>query len=117
MREELIKEIMELAKENSFHVERKNDSIVIRSEKDSPVTLVVELHGENEIIVGFQAKDLIDYIEELRDHDENVDEIIESQLDDLKSIAYKIINKFSKKVKVVNKLRETELDIIEELEE
>ncbi len=117
MKEELVKEIIEFIKNNSFITEQIDNKIIVRAEHDSPVTLVLNLQGDT-IEIKLEVEDLVDYIEELRDHGEDVQDIVESQVEDLKSIAYKLINWLSKKgLKIINKLRESELDILEELEE
>ncbi len=117
MKEKHLEEIIKFIKDNSFIVEKVGDRVIVRSEHDSPVTLVL-YPQEDAIEIRLEVKDLVDYIEELRDHGEDVRGIVESQIDDLKSIAYKLINWLSRKgFKITNKLRESELDILEELEE
>ncbi len=117
MKEELVEEIIKFIKNNSFIVKKIGDKIIVRSEQNSPITLVLHTQGDT-IEVRLEVEDLVDYIEELRDHGEDVQDVVESQVDDLKSIAYKLIKWLSGKgLKIINKLRESELDILEKLEE
>lgn len=117
MKEKYIEEIIKFVKNNSFIAEKIDNKVIVRSENNSPITLVLYLRGDT-MEARLEAEELIDYIEELRDHGEDVKYIVENQVDDLKSIAYKLFKWLSEKgLRIVNRLRESELDILEELEE
>ncbi len=114
--------ILELAKttaeEKGFKATIKENIVEVETgEANVPIKLVIKKIN-NTVEVLFTAEDLEDYIEDLKDSGEDYKEIITEHIEDLKNIARTIITTLSSKnIKVEDKLRETELDIIEAIEE
>lgn len=111
--------VEDIAKKKGFRAVVKGNVVEIDvGEVDVPLKLIVKRLDDNSVEISLSAGNLRDYIEDLRDAGEDFKEVIIEHIGDLKNIARTIITELSgKDIKIVDKLRESELDITDMIEE
>ena len=114
--EEIIKIANEITKITGYEVDVKDNTIILSS-SDSPFKLVIKVN-DNNVEFNLTYEGLEEYIEDLIDSGEDVRESIEYEVADIKNIAMYIKSKLSKLgVKVIDRIKEAELDIYDIAEE
>ncbi len=111
--------VEDIAKKKGFRAVVKDDIVEIDvGEVNVPLKLIIKRLEDNSVEISLSAENIRDYIEDLKDAGEDFKEIIIEHIDDLKNIARAIITELSSKgIRIVDKLRESELDITDIIEE
>ena len=116
----LSSEVEELAKKFSerhrLDFKREGATLVLHHRR-APLYIYVKPTSQG-VEIGLGYHGLKDYIREIVDSEENPRDYIEELLDDMSSLAHRLMQEIKKKgYKALLKTRETVIDFLEELEE
>ncbi len=111
------KDLLELLKERDLVVKAKKNNIVA-THTELPVSLVYRFSRKNVVIEIESSDDLVDYLVDLAESGENIEEVVDDILSELRDIAIETSKLLGDKgYKVELKLREGENDVRDRVEE
>ncbi|BEP18257.1 hypothetical protein PYJP_16090 [Pyrofollis japonicus] len=112
-----VKDIVnKLAKQAGYRVEERGEKVVI-THPNAPIFIEV-FESSRGIMVKIGHENLKDYVREIIDTEENPRDYIEDVLDDVSSLALRIVEALRQRgLSVVSDTRTGVMDVLEELEE
>jgi len=108
--------VRDVGRKRGLTVREQGQEIVL-SHRSAPIHIRVrETSGGLEVSLGYE--NIKDFIEDIKESEEDPRDFMESLLDDLTFIAYELKNRLEREgYRVVFRVRETVMDILDQLEE
>lgn len=116
MESRIIEIVKNVGRKRGLDVRERGREIVL-SHRSAPIYIRVR-ETSSGLEVGLGYENIKDFIEDVRDSEEDPRDFIEGLLDDMTFIAYELRNRLEREgYKVVFRVRETVMDILDQLEE
>ena len=116
MESRIIEIVKDVGRKRGLDV-RERDREIVLSHRSAPIYIRVR-ETSSGLEVGLGYENIKDFIEDVRDSEEDPRDFIEGLLDDMTFIAYELRNRLEREgYKVVFRVRETVMDILDQLEE
>ena len=115
---EVLEIVRKIAEERGFKTRSlNNNKVEIIATDEVPISLLV-VKEDNKLVLKLSFEGLGDYLREIKDSGEDLEDIINDALEDLKGLAVTITNKLRNSgISITSHIREGELDILDLLDE